>query len=126
MKNQLAKLTSLVRQLAVGQQQPAMVAKICGIYTSMEHPIDMCPTLQETESDQPENVRAIVNSMEDNHFDQDRIKGLMQLNNSSPHRMHIKDKQVINSRLHNIQRHLSNNNNGSSRECLEFQQSVSN
>ncbi|RDX96977.1 hypothetical protein CR513_20307, partial [Mucuna pruriens] len=54
MENQLAELTSLVRQLPVGQQ-PTMVAKICGICTSMEHPTDMCLTLQETESDQPEN-----------------------------------------------------------------------
>ncbi|RDX64394.1 hypothetical protein CR513_57058, partial [Mucuna pruriens] len=57
--NQLDELTSLVRQLAVGQQQPAMLAKICGICTSVEHPTDMCPTLQEIESDQLENVGAI-------------------------------------------------------------------
>ncbi|RDX96928.1 hypothetical protein CR513_20356, partial [Mucuna pruriens] len=59
LENQLTKLTSLVRQLAVGQHQPAMAAKVCGICTSVEHPTDMCPTLQETESDQPENVGAI-------------------------------------------------------------------
>ncbi|RDX84914.1 hypothetical protein CR513_33964, partial [Mucuna pruriens] len=33
--------------------------KICGIYTSAKHPTDMCPNLQETELDQPENVGAI-------------------------------------------------------------------
>ncbi|RDX82097.1 hypothetical protein CR513_37155, partial [Mucuna pruriens] len=55
LENQLTKLTSLVRQLAVGQHQPAMAAKVCGICTSVEHLTDMCPTLQETESDQPEN-----------------------------------------------------------------------
>ncbi|RDX64370.1 hypothetical protein CR513_57080, partial [Mucuna pruriens] len=60
LENQLTELTSLVRQLAVGQHQPAMAAKVCGICTSVEHPTDMCPTLQETESDQPENVGAIV------------------------------------------------------------------
>ncbi|RDY11346.1 hypothetical protein CR513_04003, partial [Mucuna pruriens] len=59
LENQLTELTSLVRQLAVGQHQPAMAAKVCGICTSVEHPTDMCPTLQETESDQPENVGAI-------------------------------------------------------------------
>ncbi|RDY00101.1 hypothetical protein CR513_16755, partial [Mucuna pruriens] len=59
LEDQLTELTSLVRQLAVGQHQPAMVAKIYGICTSMEHPTDMYPTLQETESDQPENVGAI-------------------------------------------------------------------
>ncbi|RDY07837.1 hypothetical protein CR513_07994, partial [Mucuna pruriens] len=36
-----------------------MAAKVCGICTFVEHPTDMCPTLQETESDQPENVGAI-------------------------------------------------------------------
>ncbi|RDX70903.1 hypothetical protein CR513_49799, partial [Mucuna pruriens] len=51
LENQLAKLTSLVRQLTVRQHQPAMAAKICGICTSVEHPTDMCPTPQETESD---------------------------------------------------------------------------
>ncbi|RDY05583.1 hypothetical protein CR513_10558, partial [Mucuna pruriens] len=59
LENQLTKLTSLVRQLAVGQHQPAMVANVYGICTSVEHLTDMCPTLQETESDQPENVGAI-------------------------------------------------------------------
>ncbi|RDX87864.1 hypothetical protein CR513_30609, partial [Mucuna pruriens] len=59
LENQLSELTSLVRQLAVGQHQPNMAAKVCGICTSVEHPNDLCPTLQETESNQPENVGAI-------------------------------------------------------------------
>ncbi|RDX82284.1 hypothetical protein CR513_36947, partial [Mucuna pruriens] len=59
LENQLTELTSLVRQLVVGQNQPVMVAKVCGICTSVEHPTDMCPTLQETEADQLENVGAI-------------------------------------------------------------------
>ncbi|RDX93405.1 hypothetical protein CR513_24344, partial [Mucuna pruriens] len=59
LENQLTELTSLVRQLAVGQHQPTLVAKVCGICTSVEHPTDMCPTLQETESDQPEHVGAV-------------------------------------------------------------------
>ncbi|RDX96883.1 hypothetical protein CR513_20409, partial [Mucuna pruriens] len=36
-----------------------MVAKICGVCAFMEHLTHMCPTLQETKSDQPENVGAI-------------------------------------------------------------------
>ncbi|RDX67622.1 hypothetical protein CR513_53476, partial [Mucuna pruriens] len=59
LENQLTELTSLVRQLAIGQHQPVMAAKVYGICTFVEHPINMCPTLQETESDQPENVGAI-------------------------------------------------------------------
>ncbi|RDX71480.1 hypothetical protein CR513_49161, partial [Mucuna pruriens] len=59
LENQLIELTSLVKQIAVGQHQPAMAVKVCGICTSVEHPTDMCPTLQETESDQPQNVGAI-------------------------------------------------------------------
>ncbi|RDX68935.1 hypothetical protein CR513_52019, partial [Mucuna pruriens] len=59
LENQLSELTSLVRQLAVGQHQPNMVAKVCGICTSVEHPTDLCPTLQEIESDQLEIVGTI-------------------------------------------------------------------
>ncbi|RDX89968.1 hypothetical protein CR513_28221, partial [Mucuna pruriens] len=44
LKNQLTELSSLVRQLVVGQHQPAMAAKVCGICTSVEHLTDMCPT----------------------------------------------------------------------------------
>ncbi|RDX98104.1 hypothetical protein CR513_19032, partial [Mucuna pruriens] len=59
LENQLFKLTSLVRQLAVGQHQPSMAAKVCGICTFAEQPTNLCPTLQEAELDQPESVRAI-------------------------------------------------------------------
>ncbi|RDY04393.1 hypothetical protein CR513_11895, partial [Mucuna pruriens] len=59
MENQLTELTSLVRQLAVSQHHPAMAAKVCGICTSVEHPTDLCPTLQETESGQIESVGAV-------------------------------------------------------------------
>ncbi|RDX72609.1 hypothetical protein CR513_47881, partial [Mucuna pruriens] len=63
LENQLSELASLVRQLAIGQHQPNMAAKVCGICTFVEHPTDLCPTLQEIESDQPENVGAIVCDM---------------------------------------------------------------
>ncbi|RDX84521.1 putative mitochondrial protein, partial [Mucuna pruriens] len=59
LENQLTELTSLVRQLAVSQHHPAMAAKVCGICTSVEHPTDLCPTLQETESGQTESVGAV-------------------------------------------------------------------
>ncbi|RDX99001.1 hypothetical protein CR513_18012, partial [Mucuna pruriens] len=59
LENQLTVLTSLVRQLAVGQHQPSLAARVCGICTSMEHHTDMCPMLQETDSDHPESVGAI-------------------------------------------------------------------
>ncbi|RDX96160.1 hypothetical protein CR513_21218, partial [Mucuna pruriens] len=59
LENQLTELTSLVRQLIVGQHQPSIVARVCGICTSMEHPTDMCPTLQETKLDYPKSVGAI-------------------------------------------------------------------
>ncbi|RDY14154.1 hypothetical protein CR513_00821, partial [Mucuna pruriens] len=52
LENQLTELTSLVRQLVVGQHQPNMKARVCGICTYVEHPTNMWPTLQETESDQ--------------------------------------------------------------------------
>ncbi|RDX82176.1 hypothetical protein CR513_37065, partial [Mucuna pruriens] len=134
LENQLTELASLVRQLVVRQHQPAMAAKVCGICTSVEHPTDMYPTLQETDrtkqrmldpwvdfSTGSNHIRIghlIASSMEDSHFGQDRIKGHMQLNNSDPRRTPIRGKQVINSRLRNTKHHLSNNNNSSSRECL--------
>ncbi|RDX60980.1 hypothetical protein CR513_60833, partial [Mucuna pruriens] len=59
LENQLTELTSLVRQLAVGQHQPSVEVRVCGICTFVEHPANMCPTLQETESDHLESVGAI-------------------------------------------------------------------
>ncbi|RDY05461.1 hypothetical protein CR513_10697, partial [Mucuna pruriens] len=59
LENQLTELTSLVRQLAVGQHQSSLATRVCGICTSMEHPTDMCPTLQETKSDHLESIGAI-------------------------------------------------------------------
>ncbi|RDX95945.1 hypothetical protein CR513_21454, partial [Mucuna pruriens] len=55
----LTELTSLVRQLAVGQHQPSIAARVCGICTSVQHPTDMCPTLQEIKLDHLESVGAI-------------------------------------------------------------------
>ncbi|RDX96535.1 hypothetical protein CR513_20790, partial [Mucuna pruriens] len=60
LENQLAELTSLVRQLVAGQHKPSVAARACGICTSVEHPTGMCHTLQETESDHPESVGSIV------------------------------------------------------------------
>ncbi|RDX74451.1 hypothetical protein CR513_45809, partial [Mucuna pruriens] len=60
LENQLTELTSLVRQLAIGQHQPSIAARVYGICTSVEHPTDMCPTLQETEMDYLESVVVVV------------------------------------------------------------------
>ncbi|RDX85340.1 hypothetical protein CR513_33484, partial [Mucuna pruriens] len=59
LENQLTELTSLVRQLTIRQHQPSAVARVCGICTFLEHPTDMCPTLQETELNHPESVGLI-------------------------------------------------------------------
>ncbi|RDY03055.1 hypothetical protein CR513_13398, partial [Mucuna pruriens] len=73
LENQLTELTSLVRQLAVGQHQPSITARVCGICTSVEHPTDMFPTL----------VRyMIVNNLEGNSTGQVRFKGNIQLKSS--------------------------------------------
>ncbi|RDY13943.1 hypothetical protein CR513_01065, partial [Mucuna pruriens] len=45
--------------LVVGQHQLSAQVKVCGICTSREHPTNMCPTLQETGSDNAEIVRSI-------------------------------------------------------------------
>ncbi|RDX59864.1 hypothetical protein CR513_61808, partial [Mucuna pruriens] len=57
-ENQLTELMSLVRQLAIGQHQQ-VVQHMCGICTSVEHLTDMCPTLQEDESENIECVGAL-------------------------------------------------------------------
>ena len=44
LEQQIASLTSLVRQMAVGNIQ---TVKACGICSVIGHPTDMCPTLQE-------------------------------------------------------------------------------
>ena len=44
LEQQTASLTSLVRQMAVGNMQ---AMKACGICSVVGHPTDMCPTLQE-------------------------------------------------------------------------------
>ena len=44
LEQQIASLTSLVRQMAMGNMQ---TVKACGICSAVRHPIDMCPTLQE-------------------------------------------------------------------------------
>ncbi|RDY10039.1 hypothetical protein CR513_05504, partial [Mucuna pruriens] len=54
LENQLTKLTSLVRQLAISQHQPIAAVKAC-----VDHPTDICPTLQETKPNHPESVGAI-------------------------------------------------------------------
>ncbi|RDX79478.1 hypothetical protein CR513_40092, partial [Mucuna pruriens] len=103
-----------------------MAAKVCGICTSVEHPTDMCPTLQETDmgSSRIKIGHLIANNMEDSHFGQDRIRGLMQLNSLGPHRIHIRDKQPRvrtqgnSPSLEDLMKQLATSN-------LEFQQSVS-
>ena len=49
LEQQISDLTSLVRQLAVGQAQVQTV-KACGICLTQGHTTDTCPTLQEEES----------------------------------------------------------------------------
>ncbi|RDY07788.1 hypothetical protein CR513_08049, partial [Mucuna pruriens] len=123
LENQLFKLTYLVRQIVVGQHQPSMAAKVCGICTSMEHPTDLCPKLQETESRGSNHIRVsqlIISSLGSNHSGQGRVKGHMQLNDSNRHRMRLKDQQATNNRLYNIKHHHSNTSNN--KECHLKQQ----
>jgi len=48
-EQQIANLTTLVRQMATGNVQ---TAKVCGICSVMGHPTDACPTLQEEPTEQ--------------------------------------------------------------------------
>ncbi|RDX89971.1 hypothetical protein CR513_28224, partial [Mucuna pruriens] len=111
LEKQLTELMSLVRQLAIGQHQPSVVARVCGICTSVEHPTVMCPTLQEIESYYPESVGAIGDYQYGNHFGQGGVQGYMQLSDLDLPQMHLRDQQVINNRLHNIRCHHSDNSN---------------
>ncbi|RDX93984.1 hypothetical protein CR513_23689, partial [Mucuna pruriens] len=54
-RDHLGLLFDALKTSLIKQHQPATTANVCGICTFMEHPTDMCPTLQEIESDQTEN-----------------------------------------------------------------------
>ncbi|RDX69853.1 hypothetical protein CR513_50977, partial [Mucuna pruriens] len=94
LENQLTKLTSLVRQLAVGQHQPSTTARVYGIFTFMEHLTDICPTLQETELNHPKTVGAIGNN-----FGQVRVKGYMQLSDLDLPQVYLPIKVVIGTTI---------------------------
>ena len=49
LEQQIVSLTSLVRQMVVGNMQ---MVKACGICSVVGHPTDMCPTLQEESIEQ--------------------------------------------------------------------------
>ncbi|RDY09135.1 hypothetical protein CR513_06531, partial [Mucuna pruriens] len=62
LKNKINELTSLVRQ---HHNSPPM--RVCGICASIEHPIDACPTLQETKQNSTEfqqNVTATIQDLQ--------------------------------------------------------------
>ena len=59
LEQQIVSLTSLVRQMAIGNMQ---MVKACGICSVVGHPTDMCPTLQEEPIEQ---VNAACASMLD-------------------------------------------------------------
>ncbi|RDX63233.1 hypothetical protein CR513_58366, partial [Mucuna pruriens] len=47
LENKIIELTSLVRQLVIGQHHTSPPTKVCGICTSTKYPIDACPTFIE-------------------------------------------------------------------------------
>ncbi|RDY13643.1 hypothetical protein CR513_01403, partial [Mucuna pruriens] len=49
LENKITKLTSLVRQLAIGQHHSSPLVRECGMCASIEHPTNVCPILQEIE-----------------------------------------------------------------------------
>ncbi|RDX99463.1 hypothetical protein CR513_17484, partial [Mucuna pruriens] len=127
LENQLTELTSLVRQLAISQHQPAMAAKICGICTSVEHPTDMCPTFKKPsrtnqsmleawedfnmESNNTRPSHLIISNTEDSYFGQAHNKDHMQLRELAPCRICLMEQLVINSKGLNIQHKPSHNSN---------------
>ncbi|RDX98349.1 hypothetical protein CR513_18741, partial [Mucuna pruriens] len=128
LENQLTELTSLVRQLAVGQHQQIPPVKICGICTSVEHPTYMCPTLQETESNNAEIVGAIGGNQygrqpyQTRQFDgrsstdRVRVKGNMQSQDLDLRQTcRLRITIIISSWDRDIQCHYSNNSNNKCR-----------
>ncbi|RDX61121.1 hypothetical protein CR513_60673, partial [Mucuna pruriens] len=57
LKNKINELTSLVRQLAIGQHHLSPLVRVCSICASIEHLIDACSTLQEIE---PNNAKVVA------------------------------------------------------------------
>ena len=53
LENQISNLTSLVQQMAL---ENISQVKACGICAALNHPTDMCPTLQE---DTPKQINAV-------------------------------------------------------------------
>ncbi|RDX98330.1 hypothetical protein CR513_18770, partial [Mucuna pruriens] len=97
MVNELTKLTSLVRQLAISQYQPFAVVNTCGICTSMEHPTNMCPTF--TGSSRMQIGRLRANNLEGHYTSRIQIKGHMQLKDSIQTRAFPKAKAAIDSQI---------------------------
>ncbi|RDX98291.1 hypothetical protein CR513_18813, partial [Mucuna pruriens] len=74
LENKIVELTSLIRKLAIGQHQISSPVRECGIYASIEHPTDVCPTLQETE---PNNAE-VATMMDEFHRGFDEANGYKQ------------------------------------------------
>ncbi|RDX61444.1 hypothetical protein CR513_60324, partial [Mucuna pruriens] len=140
LENQFTELTSLVRQLAIGEHQPFAVINTFGICTSVEHHTDMCPTLQETESDHSESVGSIggyqygkqlANNSDDHHTRRTHIKGRMQLKDLVQTGACPRAKAAINSQIQDTRCHHSNNSSSRKRHHqivasnLEFRQTMS-
>ncbi|RDY08928.1 hypothetical protein CR513_06786, partial [Mucuna pruriens] len=49
LENKITELTSLVRQLAIGQHHNTPPVRVCGMCAFIEHPTNACPILQEIE-----------------------------------------------------------------------------
>ncbi|RDX93187.1 hypothetical protein CR513_24585, partial [Mucuna pruriens] len=105
-------------QLAIGQHQPSIVVRVCGICTSVEHPTDMCPTLQETKSDHPESVGSIGGYQYRKQpylsrpYDSQQFGRQQYQSNPPKARFRIK---IAISRIRDTKHYLSNNSNN--REC---------
>ena len=56
MEHRIDELTSLVRQLAMGQHQTPVAARVCSICSSSSHPTDAFPTLQDDSEFQDQSV----------------------------------------------------------------------
>ncbi|RDX90311.1 hypothetical protein CR513_27841, partial [Mucuna pruriens] len=120
LENQLAKLTSLVRQLVVEQHQPSASVRVYGICTSVELPTNASPIVQENKSDNAEIVGSIGGYQYGSSTERVRVKGNIRPRDSDPHKVCLNTRVGISSQFQNTKYHRFDNNNNNNNKNSRF------
>ncbi|RDX82348.1 hypothetical protein CR513_36883, partial [Mucuna pruriens] len=124
LENQLIELTSLVRQLAIGQHQPIAAVKACGIVLQWSTLLTCAPrckrlswTIEKvatsTESSHMQTGHLRANNLDGHHTGRIQIKGRMQLKDSVQTGACLIAKAAINNRIQDTRCHRSNSSSSS-------------